>query len=69
MIEWSVVEEKRKQWPNYKQYTVGQTTDGKVYIQDDDFSYDARLYINGDFSNIDEAICYAAMIADRLNSN
>jgi hypothetical protein len=42
-------EEKRKRFPNHKQWTTGITSDGRVYIQDDNFEYDARLYINGDF--------------------
>ena len=50
-----------------KQYTVGVTEEGKVYIQDDDFMEDARLYINGDFFDLEQEINYANRIAKKLN--
>ena len=31
------------------QWTQGVTPDGRAYIQDEDFTYDARLYVDGDF--------------------
>ena len=48
-------------------WTVGVTTDNRVYLQDDDFTYDARLYVNGDFANKEQEIKYASMLARKLN--
>jgi len=48
-------------------WTVGVTTDERVYLQDDDFTYDARLYVNGDFANKEQEIKYASMLARKLN--
>ena len=61
-------EEKRKRFPNHKQWTTGITSDGRVYIQDDNFEYDARLYINGDFYDQELQLNYANAIADILNN-
>lgn len=55
--------------PNHKQWTTGITNDGRVYIQDDNFEYDARLYINGDFYDQELQLNYANAIAGVLNSN
>ena len=59
---------KLTQWPDHKQWTVGKTNDGRVYIQDDNFEYDARLYINGDFLDVELKERYAQAIADILNN-
>ena len=59
--------EKLNRWPNHKQWTVGTTSDGRVFIQDDNFQYDARLYINGDFPDQLDELRYAQAIADILN--
>jgi hypothetical protein len=48
-------------------WTVGVTTDNRVYLQDDDFTHDARLYVNGDFENKEREIKYASMLARKLN--
>jgi hypothetical protein len=48
-------------------WTVGVTTDERVYLQDDDFTHDARLYVNGDFENKEQEIKYASMLARKLN--
>ena len=48
-------------------WTVGVTTDNRVYLQDDDFTYDARLYVNGDFENKEQEIKYASVLARKLN--
>jgi hypothetical protein len=53
--------------PNHKQWTVGITDDFKVYIQDDNFEYDARLYIDGDFLDTELKERYARAIAKVLN--
>lgn len=65
--ELSTHEQKKAIFKDYKRWTVGVTDDKRVYIQDDDFSYDARLYINGNFSDLDEQIMYANSVADSLN--
>lgn len=59
---------KKERFPDYKQWTTGTTWDGRVYIQDDNFEYDARLYINGDFYDIELQQRYAKAIADVLNA-
>lgn len=61
------LELKLAQWPNHKQWTVGKTSDWRVYIQDDNFEYDARLYIDGDFLDTELKERYAQAIADILN--
>jgi len=38
-----------------------------VYIQSDDFFTDARLYLEGDFYDIEEQVNYAQRICDLLN--
>lgn len=65
--ELSIHEQKKIVFKNYMRWTVDVTDDKRVYIQDDDFSYDARLYINGNFSDLDEQIMYANSVADSLN--
>ena len=58
---------KLERYPDHKQWTVGRTEDGRVYIQDDNFEYDARLYIDGDFLDIELQERYAKAIAEVLN--
>jgi hypothetical protein len=58
---------KLEHWPAHKQWVVGRTKDFRVFIQDDNFEYDARLYINGDFLDIELKERYAQAIADILN--
>lgn len=41
----------------------------KVCIQDDDFKHDARLYINGDFGDMEERMTYAKLVAGMLNTH
>ena len=55
--------------PNHKQWTTGITDDGRVYIQDDNFEYDARLYIDGDFYDQELQLKYANAIAEILNAH
>jgi hypothetical protein len=59
--------QKIARFPNYKQWTTGVTKDGRVYIQDDNFEHDARLYINGDFYDKESEIAYAERVASCLN--
>ena len=61
------IKEKQSAWPNHKQWTVGTTLDHRVYIQDDNFQYDARLYINGDFPDEQTELDYANAITEILN--
>jgi hypothetical protein len=48
-------------------WTVGVSADERVYLQDDDFTHDVRLYVNGDFVNKEQEIKYASMLARKLN--
>lgn len=60
--------EKKQKNPDHKQWTTGiNKLDNRVYIQDDNFQYDARLYINGDFPDIETQLEYANAIARILN--
>lgn len=61
------LDEKRKRYPNHKQWTTGVANDGRVFIQDDNFTFDARLYINGDFYDLESQTAYAEEIAKVLN--
>jgi hypothetical protein len=42
--------------------------DGKIFVDDDDFGYDALLMIQGDFVD-DEKRAFAQAVADVLNEN
>lgn len=56
---------------NRPRWVIG-TTNGqqpRVYIQDDEFKYDARLYVDGDFYNHQQAIEYAKSVACKLNES
>ena len=55
--------------PDHKQWETGISNDGRVYIQDDNFEYDARLYINGDFYDQELQLKYANVIAEVLNAH
>jgi len=48
-------------------WTVAVTQDGKVYLEDNDFAHDVRLYVNGDFGTQTAHIQYAAVLARKLN--
>jgi DNA gyrase inhibitor GyrI len=48
-------------------WTVGVTKDNRVFLETDDFTYDTRLYVNGDFADKDQEIQYASALARRLN--
>jgi hypothetical protein len=48
-------------------WTVGVTADNRVYLQDDDFAHDVRLYVNGDFADKEQEIKYASMLARKIN--
>ncbi len=39
-----------------------------TYVESDDFTHDVRLYVNGDFSNMEQRLAYAEEIAKRLNA-
>lgn len=41
---------------------------GKIYVDDDDFGYDALLMVSGDFVD-DEKRRFAQAVADVLNEN
>lgn len=43
-------------------------SDGRAYIESSDFTYDARLYVNGDFEDAAQKLEYAQEIARRLNA-
>lgn len=60
-------EERLQRNPDHKQWIAGQSKDGHTYIDDENFEYDARLYINGDFLDLELKLRYAQAIADVLN--
>lgn len=53
--------------PDHKQWVAHQDKEGNTYIEDNNFEYDARLYINGDFLDLELKLRYAQAIADILN--
>ena len=51
-------------------WRVGQNEDEReVFLQSDDFTHDARLYINGDFEDVADQLAYAREMAARLNGS
>ena len=52
---------------NGKRFTVDVNADGRAFVFDDDFHYDAALRITGDFGTRHEKMAYAAAVADALN--
>ena len=42
---------------------------GKTYLESDDFTHDARLYVNGDFATKEDCELYAMAIMEVLNSH
>jgi hypothetical protein len=48
-------------------WTVAVCTDGKVYLEDNDFTHDVRLYVNGDFGSPEQHWKYASDLARKLN--
>ncbi len=41
---------------------------GNTYIESDDFTHDAHLYVRGDFESAEQRVAYAEEIARRLNT-
>ena len=41
---------------------------GRVFIESDDFTYDVRLYVDGDFEDTKHQLAYAKALAKFLNS-
>ena len=41
---------------------------GKMFLESSDFSHDVRLYIDGDFINLDQRLAYASELKQRLNT-
>ena len=48
-------------------WTVGVSTDQRIYLETDNFTHDVRLYVNGDFENKEQEIKYASELARKLN--
>jgi hypothetical protein len=48
-------------------WTTGVTADGKVFLEDNNFTHDVRLYVNGDFVSLDDKINFAYKLARKLN--
>ncbi|MNR71746.1 hypothetical protein D3C71_24240 [compost metagenome] len=42
-------------------------SDGKAFVQSDDFSHDVRLMVNGEFASPELRLAYAEELARRLN--
>ncbi len=49
-------------------FRVGENPEtGEIYVESEDFTYDARLHISGDFESPSVKYVYALMIVERLN--
>jgi hypothetical protein len=48
-------------------WTVAVTKDGKVYLEDNDFTHTIKLYVEGPFASDQEHWQYAGVIARKLN--
>jgi hypothetical protein len=48
-------------------WTVGVTKDDQVFLENDDFTHDVRLYVNGDFASKEQEIKYASDLARKIN--
>jgi len=48
-------------------WTVAVANDGRVYLEDNDFAHDVRLYVNGDFETPEQHWEYASVLARKLN--
>jgi hypothetical protein len=48
-------------------WTVAVEKDGRVYLEDNDFTHDVRMYINGDFATPEQHWEYASIMARKLN--
>lgn len=59
----------RKTTKDYGPWYSGKTSDGRVFVQSEDFTHDVRLYIDGDFAGIEDKLLYAEDIKKRLNTN
>lgn len=46
---------------------LGDTQPERAYIGSDDFTHDVRLYVNGDFTDLQQRLAYAREVAQRLN--
>lgn len=50
-------------------WTAGRwVEDGRIFVQSDDFTHDALLYVDGDFASDFQRWEYACEIAKRLNA-
>lgn len=49
-----------------KEWQVGSEHE-EVFIESEDFTHDVRLYVNGDFADIQQRIEYAKTLAEKLN--
>lgn len=50
-------------------WRAGETKDrARAFVESDDFTHDARLYVSGDFTSDDQRLAYAEEIARRLNA-
>lgn len=49
-------------------WRAGVTDDKRVFVESADFTHDVRLYIDGDFANLDQKVRYATGIANQLST-
>ncbi len=47
--------------------TASPNEGGKTFLESDDFTHDARLYVSGDFATVAERELYAMALAKVLN--
>lgn len=48
-------------------WSVAVTKGGEVFLETDDFTTDVRLYVNGNFYDLEQEIKYASNLARKLN--
>jgi len=44
------------------------TSDKRAAVESDDFTHDVRLYVDGDFADMDQRMSYARAVATALNA-
>ena len=49
-------------------WKAGCTDDKRVFVESEDFDHDVRLYVDGDFANLDQKVRYAIGIANQLST-
>lgn len=51
------------------EWSIGETDDNRIYIESDDFTHDVRLYVDGDFRDLDQRRAYVECILTALTAD